>query len=410
MSQVRTASKDGGDNQSLHVAIVAPPWLAMPIKGYGGIELVLQSLAKALKKQGVNVELFANGEHVMRGVKTHSLYKTEQFSHIYEPYYESFPIVEAHLLYAYNKIKKDGTFDIIHSHVPHIGPAFWTLATRDSGIPPVLSTFHGPPFTASTKHDVGALYNTADLEQLEDLQRFYATCISEAMTVTSPSRIAHRMLPAVHNAVTLSDFPFVADKKSYFVTLARFAPYKGQHIAVRAAARLKKRLRMAGVVADISSNRKLLLELANPLSRYRSDPQFRYYSDRILPYVLRYRTITYSGNLSGKRKLKFLSEAKALLFPIEWDEPFGMSVLESLACGTPVIAMNRGAMPEIIEHGVTGFLANTEEEFMEYMERIDEIDPAACRRSVEQKFSADAMATAYIDRYHEVIRRAKSES
>jgi len=393
----------------LRVAVIAPPWLALPVKGYGGIELVLEGLVRALKKQGVEVELFANGATKIRGVKTHSLYKTEQFHHIYEPYYESFAIVQAHLLFAYNHIIKDGHFDIIHSNVPHIGPSFWSMASLNKKLPPILSTFHGPPFTASTTHDVGATYNAADLEQMKDLNSFYATCISEAMTATAPKSIASHMLPAVHNAINPDDFPYVAEKKSYFITLARFAPYKGQHIAVRAAVKLGKHLRMAGVVADITSSRRLLLELANPLSSYRNDPQFRYYSDKILPSVLRHRHITYSGNLSGKRKLKFLSEAKALLFPIEWDEPFGMSVIEALVCGTPVIAMNRGAMPEIIEHGVTGFLADNEEEFIEYMKRIDEIDPAACRRSVEERFSADAMATAYIDRYREVIRRHKNE-
>lgn len=395
-------------NKRLRVAMIAPPWLALPIHGYGGIELVLEGLIKSLQKRGVDVELFANGAHTMKGVKTHSLYKTEQFCHIYEPYYESFPIVQAHLLFAYNYIKKDGAFDLIHSHVPHVGPAFWTLASQDAELPPILSTFHGPPFTSSTSHDVGVTYNTDDLEQIEDFHSFYANCISEAMTATVPKNILPHILPAVHNAVNPNDFPFVADKKPYFVTMARFAPYKGQHIAVRAAIKLKKHLRMAGVVADIASNRRLLLELANPLSTYRSDSQFRYYSDKIFPYVLRHRHITYTGNVSGKRKLKFLSEAQALLFPIEWDEPFGMSVIEALACGTPVIAMNRGAMPEIIEHGVTGFLANNEEEFIEYMRRIDEIDPAECRRSVEQRFSADAMAEEYTARYHEVIRRTKN--
>lgn len=389
----------------LRVAIVAPPWLALPIKGYGGIELVLEGLVKGLKNNNVDVELFANGEHTIRGVKTHSLYKTEQFDHIYEPYYESFPIVQAHLMFAMNKIKEDGGFDIVHSHVPHVGPTFWAMATQDPTLPPVLSTFHGPPFKTDAKHDIGAVYNGADLEQIKDLNKYYAACISDAMTDTVPKTIASRTLKAVHNAIDPTDFPFVAEKRNYFITLARFAPYKGQHIAVKAAAKLKKRLRMAGVVADIASNRKLLFELANPMSTYRGDPQFRYYSDKILPYVLRYRYITYSGNLSGRRKMKFLSEAKALLFPIEWDEPFGMSVIEALACGTPVIAMNRGAMPEIIEHGVTGFLANNEAEFMEYMERIDEIDPAQCRRSVEERFSADAMAQGYIDRYNEVLRR-----
>lgn len=394
----------------LRVAVVAPPWLALPIKGYGGIELVLEGLVKSLKKQGVDVELFANGEHKIRGIKTHSLYNTEQFEHIYKPYYESYPIVQAHLLYTYNKIKEDGGFDVIHSNVPHIGPSFWSMATQDDSIPPVLSTFHGPPFTASTEHNIGAMYNTADLEQIRDFNGFYATCISDAMTSTVPKNVQHRILPAVHNAINPKDFPFVKDKRNYFITLARFAPYKGQHIAVKAAAKLKKRLRMAGVVADISTNRKLLFELANPHSPYRGDEQFKYYSDKILPYVLNYRNITYSGALSGRSKLKFISEAKALLFPIEWDEPFGMSVIEALVCGTPVIAMNRGAMPEIIEHGVTGFLANNEEEFTDYMNRVDEIDPTACRRSVEERFSADAMARNYLDRYHEVIRLHKQAS
>lgn len=391
----------------LRVAIVAPPWLPLPVKGYGGIELVVEGLIGGLRRQGVEVELFANGAAKMRGVKTHSLYASEQFGHIYEPFYESFPIVQAHLMYAYNKILEDGKFDIIHCHVPHVGPSFWSLATQNQKLPPVLGTFHGPPFTTNTSHDVGVTYNAEDLKQIVDFHGYYATCISDAMTVTAPENIQSRMLPAVHNAVDYHDFPYVTDKKSYFITLARFAPYKGQHIAVRAAVKLKKRLRMAGIVADITSSRRLLIELANPLSHYRSDPQFRYYSDKILPSVLRHHNITYSGNLSGKPKLKFLSEAKALLFPIEWDEPFGMSVIEALACGTPVIAMNRGAMPEIIEHGVTGFLANNEQEFMEYMQRIDEINPSACRRSVREKFSADAMAKEYISRYKEVIKRHK---
>ena len=105
--------------------------------------------------------------------------------------------------------------------------------------------------------------------------------------------------------------------------------------------------------------------------------------------------------------MKFLSEARALLHPIEWNEPFGMVIIEALACGTPVIAMNRGAMSEIIEHGVNGFLAENEEEFASYLDRIDEIDPAACRRTVEEKFSAEEMAEDYIARYQEAIKKAR---
>lgn len=395
-------------SRRLKVAIIAPPWLALPVKGYGGIELVLEGLVKALKaRDDVEVELFANGAKTIHGITTRSLYKEEKFSHIYEPYFESYAIVRAHLEFSYNYIKEAGDFDIIHDHTPHLGPAFWSMASSHTPkLPPVLHTFHGPPFKGAESRSFGSVYNTDDIQQIKEFGAFYASCISEAMATTAPENIRQRLIGAVHNGVKLEDFPFVKEKKNYFVTMARFSPYKGQHIAVKAAAKLKKRLRMAGNVADITSSRRLLLELANPLSPYRRDDQFVYYSDKILPHVLRYPRITYSGSLSGKRKLKFLSEAKALLYPIEWEEPFGMAVIEALACGTPVIAMNRGAMPEIIEHGVTGFLANNQKEFEEYMLRIDEIDPAACRASVRDRFSTNAMVQEYVDRYEEVIHRA----
>lgn len=390
----------------LRVAIIAPPWLALPVQGYGGIELVIESLVKGLKKQDVQIELFANGARRMSGVRTHSLIKTEQFDHIHEPYYETTALVQAHLLHSYNYIRKRGDFDIVHDHSAHIGPGFWAMATQDEHMPPVLHTFHGPPFAAQHTHDFGAVYNALDLEQLKYLGKLSTVCISEAMTKTAPKTILPRMLPAVHNAINVDDFPFSEHKGDYFITLARFAPYKGQHIAVQAAAKLKQRLRMAGTVAGIGTNRRLLLELSNPLSPYRNNTEFRYYSDEILQYILRHPRITYAGNLSGHRKMRFISQAKGLLFPIQWDEPFGMAVIEALACGTPVIAMNRGAMPEIIQHGVNGFLAENEEEFAQYMERIDEIDPHACRRSVEQQFSADTMAAEYMDRYRQAIANA----
>ena len=129
--------------------MVAPPWLALPIHGYGGIELVLQSLVAALQKNGIEVVLFANGARKLRGVETKSLYTGEQFEHIYEPYFESYPIVQSHLLYAYNEIIRDGNFDIIHDHTPHVGPTFWTLASGAGSLPPVLHTFHGPPFVVT---------------------------------------------------------------------------------------------------------------------------------------------------------------------------------------------------------------------------------------------------------------------
>ncbi|HEY8992247.1 MAG TPA: glycosyltransferase [Candidatus Microsaccharimonas sp.] len=396
--------------KKLRIAVIAPPWIALPVKGYGGIELVLQGLVSSLQvADNVEVELFANGHRKLPGIITHSLFKEEQFEHLHEPYFESYAIVQAHLEFAYNYIKEAGNFDIIHDHVPHVGPSFWArVSTHNPDLPPILHTFHGPPFIAAETKTIGSVYNTTDLQQIRDFGSLYFSCISETMAVSVPENIKPRLMHSIHNGVMLKDFPFVTKKKDYFVTLARFAPYKGQHIAAQAAARLKKRLRMAGTIANIGTNRKLLWELSNPISRYRNDPQFMYYAEKILPYVLLHPRITYSGSLSGKQKMKFLSEAKALLFPITWEEPFGMSVIEALACGTPVIAMNHGAMPEIIQHGVNGFLAKSDEEFETYMQRIDEIDPMDCRQSVVDHFSDSAMTRKYIACYRDIIAREAS--
>jgi glycosyltransferase involved in cell wall biosynthesis len=391
----------------LRVAIVAPPWLALPVKGYGGIELVLEGLIHGLKKQDVDVELYGNGDHKMRGVTTHSLYKTEQFSQIHKSYYEVLPLLQAHLQFSLNKIRDDGKFDIIHDHNALIGPEFFALASQLPGIPPVLHTFHGPPFSTEHTLDAGIPNNRLQLEMLSDMGKMYMVSISEAMDKAAPQQIRPHLLMPVHNGVEVNRFPFVQRKENYFITLARFNPDKGQHIAAQYAAKFNKRLRMAGTVADIGSNRKLLAELSSPLSPYRTNIEFRYYSDKVLQHVLTHRKISYVGNIGGAQKMKFISQAKALLFPIQWEEPFGMAVTEALACGTPVVAMRRGAMPEIIEHGVNGFLANNEEEFYEYAERVSEIDPAACRRSVEEQFSSDIMALTYIDRYKEAIKRSK---
>lgn len=391
----------------LRVAMIAPPWLAMPIKGYGGIELVVQSLVDELNKMpDVEVEVFANGARKIRGVKTHSVYKTELFDTIDFPYYDApLQIMQTHLNYALRKIETDGAFDIIHDHNPYIGPAFFSPVSRIPGLPPVLHTFHGPPFSTPETVEGGQEDNRLQLKNM-NLGRLYMACISHAMAKKAPSEIAPHLLPAVHNAIEIDQFTFVEKKSDYYMTLARFTHDKGQETAVKFAAKYRKRLRMAGTIAGMGTSRKLLLELSNPLSKYRKNEEFRYYSDKILPSVLKYPRITYAGNLSGKKKLKFIGEAKALLFPIEWDEPFGMAVIEALACGTPVVAMKRGAMPEIIQHGKNGWLATTKEEFYEYANRVDEIDPADCRASVEEHFSASTMASNYVDRYREVIRRA----
>lgn len=396
-------------DKKLRVAIIAPPWLKIPVKGYGGVEAVIDSLVAGLShySDDVEIEIFGVGGGRLHGVKVHAITKHEQFEHILKPMYDfALPIASYHVLEALDMILADGQFDVIHDHNYFLGPAILSWASRARDIPPVIHTIHGPPLATENSVRAGMPDNRLFWRAIDSGHNCYFVSISDAMKNSMPRDVVPQMLDTVHNAIDLEEFPFVprAGRRNYFITFARFAEEKGQHIAAQISLKKKLRLRMAGPVATIDTNRKLMLEIANPMSRYRNDRDFRYYSDKILPLVIRTPRITYVGTMGGKKKMTFMSHARALLFPIQWEEPFGMAVIEALACGTPVIAMNRGALPELIEHGVNGFLANNEQEFEEYIDRIDEIDPADCRASAERKFSADTMARAYIERYREVVK------
>ena len=395
----------------LKVAMIAPPWLKIPPEGYGGIEIVVDTLVHGLVGQGVEVELFTiQKTKRLKHVKVHALYQSEQYEYMHRPMYEAAPIIAAHMQFAINRIREIGDFDVIHDHNGFIGPQLLASETANGMLPPAVHTLHGPPFSSGLMTGGDLPSNKPYWQELsKNMGRVYLIGISSVLTAPAPKSLKKHILSPVHNAVDLSQFPYVAHKKNYFITLARFNKDKGHHLAAKLCIKLGQNLRMAGPVADITTGRQLSLELANPHSPYRSASDFRYYSDLILPLTLHSQKVKYVGSLSGRKKMKFISQAKALLFPIDWEEPFGMAVIEALACGTPVVAMNRGAMPEIIEHGVNGFLANNEKEFEEYMLKVEEIDPHECRRSVEEKFSAEAMSQKYVDRYREVIELSRKQ-
>jgi len=390
-------------SQPLRVAMIAPPWLSIPPVGYGGIESVLDALIPELLKLGVYIELFTVGDSMVKASKNHWLYEKGQYEFIHKPAYDSAVISSAHMQFALNAIARDGNFDLIHDHTILLGPM--ALANLDERFPPVLHTVHNPPFTVSGEK-LTVPDNRPMWDQFKDVAKLYFTCISKAMVGHAPQSFKKRMVPTVYNPVNVCDFPLVTEKNDYFLTFARFHPSKGQALAVQACLKLGVPLKMAGSVAGIVKYRKVVMELANPLSSYRSLVDFRYFSDEIFPY-LEDGFIEHIGELAGQTKVNVMSHAKALLAPIQWDEPFGMATVEALACGTPVIAMNRGSMPEIVQHGVNGFLANNMTEFTSYMKRIDEIDPETCRASVEHKFSARTIAKDYLNRYKLVLQKAK---
>ncbi len=396
-----------GFSSQMKIAMLAPPWLPIPPIGYGGIENVLAVLVPALMELGAEVELFTIGDTTIKATKNHSLYRAGQYEYIHRPAYESLPIYAAQTMFALNKVLAAGDFDIIHSH--NFIPDMLAAAYAD-GLPPVVHTLHNPPFTTPDRLAMDIPDNTpmwrqvAQSQRLTEQKNLFIVCISHALADKAPRALRPVMLKPVHNGVDPAQFPFVSHKSDYFVTLARSHPDKGQGIAARLCSQLGYKLKLAGIVGSMNRPRQVILELANPSSRFRSLIDFRYFSDEIFPY-LEEGEIEYVGDLSGQNKMDFLSHARALLFPIQWEEPFGMAPIEALACGTPVIAMARGALPEIIQHGTNGFLAHTEKEFAQYMKRVGEIDPAACRKSVEDKFSATCMAKQYLDRFETVLRK-----
>lgn len=382
--------------------MLAPPWLPIPPEGYGGIENVLKGLIPNLIKLGVDVEVFATGDTTIESSKLHWLYPTGQYEEIHNPIFLGSPVIVAHLLFALNAIEKDGNFDVIHDHNGFFGPLAVEFAGKN--LPPVIHTIHGPPFDTTNAHRGAIPSNLPMWRQFTGNKQLYFVGISEALMKSAPAEMRTRTLKPVHNAIDVEDFPLVTKKEDYYITLSRFNADKGHPLAMKVCEELGLRLKMAGVVCDMTTNKQVMLELANPQSNYRSNEDFRYFSDKVFPHLLS-GSIEYVGEVSGKNKIAFVSKAKALLFPIDWEEPFGMAPIEALACGTPVVAMARGALPEIIEHGVNGFLAHTPSQFKSFVKRIGEINPADCRLSVERHFSADVMAKEYLKRYRTVIAR-----
>lgn len=382
----------------MKVAMLAPPWLHLPPRGYGGIEYLVHYLVIELRKLGVEVELFATGGSTTPADQTRWLYGNEQYPHIARPLYESVPVPSAHIMFALSRIA-GRDFDLIHDHNGFLGPL--SMAFLDPArFPPVLHTLHGPFEGSDERPD--APDNRAFYAQLARCDNVFVNGISHAQMRQAPPNLAIRSIGVVHNAIDVDDYPFAAEKGESFLTLARVCRDKGQGVAARACAELGCDLTIAGSVAGLWDPVEVVA-CAGALDRY-PNPDLRYFARDVLPHLEPGR-IEYVGNVSGAEKLRLIARARALLFPIDWEEPFGLAVIESLACGTPVIAMARGALPEIVEHGVNGFLANDERDFAACMQRVDEIDPAACRATVEERFSASVMAARYLEAYGSVIER-----
>jgi glycosyltransferase involved in cell wall biosynthesis len=372
---------------TLTVLINAGPWLAVPPPDYGGIENVLATLIPELRSRGVEVVLCSVEESTVEVDDRRCAFPDGQFGRLAGPYAQVMGITHAHMATVLETLRERPEIDLVHDHLEVVGPL-------DGEGPPVLQTLHWD----LRKHP--EFYGAFD-----GGGRVFFNGVSNAQLRTAPANLRAQSIGVVHLGVDLAAHPFRRRKGEEFLILGRVTAYKGQAMAARLCKELGVPLVMAGPVAGVPTPEELAAALEDPAGPLHGYDDVRYYVDSVQPFEDG-DAIRWVGTVGGREKTDLIGRARAVLMPISWEEPGATAAIEALACGTPVIATRRGALPEIIEHGVNGFLADDEDDLARYMQRAGEIDPAACRRSVTERFSAGVMAEGYLRLYREVLARS----
>jgi glycosyltransferase involved in cell wall biosynthesis len=340
----------------MRIALIAPPWLAVPPPSYGGTEAVIDQLARGLATAGHDVVLYTTGDSTCPVPKAWT-YETAQTSRIGEA------VVELrHLLFAYDRVEDA---DVIHDHTV-VGPVL--AAAR--GDRRVVTTNHGP-FDA----ELTPIYRSI-------AERIPVIAISHDQARTAGDIPIARI---IHHGVDPTRFAVGQGRGGYVAFLGRMAPSKGIDIAISAA----KRAGMPLLIA----------------AKMRDPAEYEYFHQVIEPMLD--AGAEFVGELSRPDAIELLGNAATLLNPIRWHEPFGMVMIESLACGTPVIGFPHGSAPEIVEHGRTGFLCRDPDEIVVALHEVGSLDRGACRRSVEEHFSTTRMVERHLDLYTEVAARQR---
>jgi glycosyltransferase involved in cell wall biosynthesis len=352
----------------MNIAQLAPPYETVPPVGYGGTERVVHTLTEELIRRGHDVTLFAPGDSrtSARLVPT-----CEQAIWRNDPAYSDFaPSLSVTVGKALRELDN---FDVVHSHLDHFG---FALARQTAT--PVVSTLH----------------SRLDKPELEPLYREFADAPLVSISHAQRRPVAYANFVAnVQHGIDLDQFTFNPVPHGYLAFLGRVSPEKGLDTAIRVARRV-------GLPLKVSARMPL---------PFRGDPEVRAdwdYWERVVEPLLGL-DVEMLGELGGAEKDALLGNADALLFPIRWPEPFGLVMIEALACGTPVLAMRSGSVPEVLRDGVTGFVCDTEAELVAAAMRLSQLDRWACRRDAERRFSPAAMANAYERVYETLIGKAR---
>ena len=348
----RTGRTVGGSRRpltdALRIAVLCPVWFPVPPPRYGGIEGVVALLAEGLGDAGHDVTVFASGDSET-DARLSWIYRRAPSERIGEPLPEL-----RHVLACYERSEE---FDVISDHTGPLAAALGQLSAA-----PVLHTVHGP-----LDGELGDAY-----EQIaRGAPRLGLISLSRSQRRPRP------FLPWVANcpnAIDPSRFRWSRARGEYLAFLGRMTREKGCHHAIAVAEETGLPLKIA--------------------AKCREPAERAYFAEQVEPHLS--RTIEYLGEIGHNERVELLRNARATLFPVDWEEPFGLVMIESLACGTPVIATRRGSVPEVLEHGRTGIIVERHGDLAVAITEADRLDPAECRRAVEERFSPRSLVASYL--------------
>lgn len=339
----------------MKVAMLSPISWRTPPRHYGPWENVVSLLTEQLLSMGIEVTLFASGDSLTSG----------ELAWVCERPYSEDSTIDPKVwecLHIAELFRRADEFDLIHNHYDFLPLSYSGLTPT-----PVVTTIHG--FSSPAILPVYKKYN--------DNTHFVA--ISEADKAVELDYIA-----TIHHGIDLNQFKYQPETGEYLLFLGRIHPEKGVHDAIEVAGKTGKRLVIAGIVQDET-----------------------YFREQIEPCIDG-TMVEYIGSVGPQKRQEVMGGALALLHLIHFDEPFGLSVIESMACGTPVIAYDRGSMPELIRNGSTGFIVDNLNAAVQAVGEIIKLDRRACRDEVEQRFTCQRMAQQYAGVYHSILEQREN--
>jgi glycosyltransferase involved in cell wall biosynthesis len=352
----------------LRIAQLAPPFESVPPARYGGTERVVSTLTEELVRRGHDVTLFASADSHTSATLVPIV---DQALWHHDPPSNDFEMQRGAIFGTI--LEAMDAFDVVHSHLDFLGFGLAHAAPR-----PMVSTLHG----------------RLDVPTLLPAYRAFAELPLVSISNAQRRPLARaNWLGTVYHGIDLDQFTFNPAPGQYLAFLGRISPDKGLDVAIRVAQRAGWPLKVA----------------ARPPLSFSDNPEVirdREYFEQVIQPLLAEPGVELIGEVGGPQKDEFLGHAAALLFPIRWPEPFGLVMPEALACGTPVLALRDGSVPEVIEQGVTGFICHLEDELVQAVQRIPELDRGRCRSEAARRFSPAAMADGYEQIYAHLLETA----